>query len=255
MALRRMAGANTAVYPRRSSNFVEGVLGLLERIEYRRAEKGEDLEDIYRLRYKAYRHSDLVPENGSLAVQDRFDDLPNCHRFGVYVDGALAGTIRMHVVTQAEPFSPAMSVYPDLLDPRLAAGERFVDPSRFAGDPELSRIYPQLAYVTMRLPIMACYHFDAPYCISMIRRDHIAFYKRIFQSTAIGEARTYNGVINTSALLYQIDIPAVQEDVAERYPFFLSDSRERRMLFAKPAPGESAPLTILPTPRYFKVAA
>ncbi len=254
-ALRRLASANDADHPQAGTAFVQKVSALLERTEYRRCDKGEDLEEIYRLRYKAYRLSDLVPENTSLMVHDAFDEEPNCFRFGVYVDGALTGTIRMHVVSAEHPVSPAMSVYPDLLQPRLDAGEIFVDPSRFAADPELARLYPQLPYVTVRLPIMACFHYDAPYCISMIRRDHIAFYKRVFHSVAIGEPRNYGGVVNTSALLYQIDIDAVRAPVAARFPFFLSSARERRMLFDEPALGENAPLTILPTAKYLHEAA
>ena len=45
------------------SSFARGVLDLLERTEYRRCDKGEDLEDIYRLRYKAYRSNDMVPDS------------------------------------------------------------------------------------------------------------------------------------------------------------------------------------------------
>jgi hypothetical protein len=249
-----MAGANDAGLPQSSPSFAQKVSALLERTEYRRCDKGEDLEDIYQLRYKSYRMSDLVPENASRLVADQFDDLPNCHRFGVYIDGHLAGTIRLHAVSAEHPTSPAMSVYGDILQPRLDEGGRFIDPSRFAADPDWSRIHPQLPYVTMRLPIMACYYFDAPYCISMIRDDHVAFYKRVFQATAIGEERPYGGVINTSALLYQIDVQAVEAPVSARFPFFLSTAREQRMLFAGPALGENAPLTILPTAKYLQAA-
>ena len=46
----------------KSSSFASKVDALLERTEYRRCDKGEDLEDIYRLRYKAYRSNDMVPD-------------------------------------------------------------------------------------------------------------------------------------------------------------------------------------------------
>ena len=39
------------------------------------------------------------------------------------------------------------------------------------------------------------------------------------------------------------------------FPFFKSTPVEQRMLFAKPAKGELAPLTILPTAKYFRDAA
>lgn len=237
------------------SAFARNIFAVLERTEYRRCDSGEDLENIYRLRYAAYRLNDLVPENRQRMVTDEFDDLPNCHRFGVYVDGHLVSTIRLHVVTPAMPESPSTSVYPDILLPRLAAGERFIDPSRFAAHPEWSRLYPQLPYLTLRLAGMACFHFDAPYCISMIREDHAAFYKRVYKSRPIGDARPYGGVINCSALLYQADVLAIQADTFARFPFFWSSRLEQRLLFGRPRKGDPAPLTVLPTARYGRSAA
>ena len=238
-----------------TTGFVKSVLALLERTEYRRCDKGEELEDIYRLRYNAYKLNQLVPENPDHIVHDDFDELPNCHRFGVYIDGNLASTIRLHDVTADTPWSPSMSVYPDLLLPRLAAGERFIDPSRFAADQEFSRMYPQIPYITLRLAGMACFHFNAPFCISMIREDHAAFYKRVYQSRPIGDARPYAGVINCSALLYQADVLAIQTETFKRYPFFWSSPFEQRLMFARPEEGELAPLTILPTAKYMLAAA
>lgn len=237
------------------SAFVRSVFSLLERTEYRRCDRGEDLEDVYRLRYRAYRLNDLVPENADRMVMDEFDTLPNCHRFGIYVDGQLVSTIRLHDVCAATPYSPSTSVYPDILLPRLNAGDRFIDPSRFAADPEWSRLYPQLPYVTLRLAGMACFHFNAPFCISMIREDHVAFYKRIYQSRPIGDARPYGGVINCFALLYQADVLAIQDQTFARFPFFWSSRVEQRMMFGRPPQGELAPLTILPTAKYLRAAA
>ncbi len=237
------------------SSFARNIFSMLERTEYRRCESGEDLEAIYRLRYAAYRLNDLVPENPDRMVTDEFDDLPNCHRFGVYVDGNLASTIRLHVVTAATPQSPAVSVYPDILLPRLRAGERFIDPSRFAAHPDWMRVYPQLPYLTLRLAGMACFHFNAPHCLSMIREDHAAFYKRVYKSRPIGEPRGYDGVINCAATLYQADVLAIQDETFARFPFFWSSKVEQRLMFGATAKGEPAPLTILPTARYMDRAA
>lgn len=237
------------------SAFARNVSAMLERTEYRRCDKGEDLEDIYRLRYAAYRLNDLVSENPDHIVHDPFDELPNCYRFGVYIDGHLVSTVRLHHVSAECSQSPSTSVYPDLLLPRVAAGDSFIDPSRLAADREWSRIYPQIPYLTLRLAGMACFHFNAPYCISMIREDHTAFYKRIYQSRPIGEARQYGGVINCFALLYQADVLAIQDETFARFPFFRSTPLEQRMLFGKPESGELAPLTVLPTAKYFSDAA
>lgn len=244
-----------SIAPDAASSFAQHVFGLLDRTEYRRCESGEDFENVYRLRYNSYRMNSLVPENASRMVHDHFDDLPNCHTFGVYIDGRLVSTLRLHHVSKETPASPAYSVYSDLLAPRLAAGDSFIDPSRFAVDVEWSRLYPPIPYVTLRLAGMACFHFLAPFCISMIREDHAAFYKRIYQARPIGDARPYGGVINCFALLYQADVMAIKEQTYARFPFFKSTPMERRMMFGKPPTGELAPLTILPTAKYYREAA
>lgn len=235
--------------------FTRNVFAVLERTEYRRIDGGEDLESIYRLRYKSYRMSDLVPSNPEGTVYDSYDELPNCHRFAVYIDGNLVSTLRLHDVNARTPWSPSMSVYPDILEPRLAAGDRFVEPSRFAADPEWSRLYPQIPYLTLRLAGMACFHFNAPYCISMIREDHAAFYKRVYQSRPIGAARPYDGVINCFALLYQADVLAIQDETFARFPFFWSSPVEQRLLFGHIRKGDPMPLTVLPTAKYMRKAA
>ena len=89
-------------------------------------------------------------------------------------------------------------------------------------DVEASRVFPQIPYLTLRLAGMACVFFEAPYCLSMIREDHAAFYKRIYKARAIGEARPYAGVINCFALLYQADVLAIREQTYQRFPFFRS---------------------------------
>jgi hypothetical protein len=236
------------------SAFARNIFALLERTEYRRCESGEDLEDIYRLRYKAYRRTDMVPENGSHLVHDELDDQSNCHRFGVYIDGMLVSTLRMHHVAEAHSRSPSTTVYPDVITPRLAAGETFIDPSRFAADPEWSKVYPQIPYITLRLAGMACCHFETPYCLSTIRPYHAGFYRRIYASHQIGELRDYPG-LNYQVVLYEADVEAIKQVSFARFPFFRSTLMEQRLMFGRAAKGEPEPLTILPTAKYMLRAA
>lgn len=234
--------------------FARNVFAVLERTEYRRIESGEDLESIYRLRYKSYRAADMVCDIPEQMVWDALDDQPNCHRFGVFIDGELASTIRIHHVDTTHPISPSVTVYGDLLMPRLAAGDTFIDPSRFAADPEWSQIFPQIPYLTLRLAGMACFHFNAPYCLSTIKEEHTGFYRRIYMSEQIGPKRDYPG-LNYPVVLYQANVHAIEERSFQRFPFFRSTPMEQRLLFDQPASGEAAPLTILPTARYWKRAA
>ena len=252
-SLQRPSGANSVALPE-VSEFSRKVSELLERTEYRRCEKGEEIEDIYRLRYKSYRASDMVSDMPEQSISDSLDDTANCFKFGIYIDGMLVSTIRIHHVTGREAISPSISVYRDILRPLLDAGDTFVDPSRFAADPEWSRVYPQIPYITLRLAGMACCHFDAPYCLSTIKEEHVGFYKRIYRSEQIGDLREYPG-LNYPVVLYRATVAAIRERSFTRYPFFKSTPMEQRMLFAPPEEGELAPLTILPTAKYTRELA
>lgn len=231
------------------SAFVANIFSALERTEYRRCESGEDLEDIYRLRYKAYRRTDMVGDISEGQIHDALDEQENCHRFGVYIDGVLVSTLRLHLVTAEHSRSPSTIVYPDILMPRLEAGETFIDPSRFAADPDWTKTYPQIPYITLRLAGMACMHFATPYCLSTIRPDHRGFYRRIYHSEQIGELRDYPG-LNYQVVLYQADVNAIRTRSFARFPFFRSTPMEQRLMFGETRIGEPKPLTILPTARY-----
>lgn len=236
------------------STFVQHVNALLERTEYRRAERGEDLEDIYRLRYKAYRMNDVVPDDESRTIHDDLDEVSNVHNFGVYVDQILVSTLRVHHVTLATPWSASTKTFPDILYPMLERGMTFVCMNRFASDPDWSRSLPQLPYVTLRLASMASLHFDVPYGLSTVREDHGAFYRRVFDSEMIAPGRPYPGFVKKVAL-YRTEAHRNRNRFFARFPFFRSTEFERRMLFAKPQRGELPPLTILPTAKFLPHAA
>lgn len=246
--------AHEELVPDVPSTFVQNVNMLLERTEYRRAEAGDDLEDIYRLRYKAYRMNDVVPDSEERVIHDELDEVPNAHKFGVYVDQILVSTLRVHHVTLATPWSASTKTFPDIIYPMLEEGLTFVCMNRFASDPEWSRLLPQLPYVTLRLASMASLHFDVPYGLSTVREDHGNFYRRIFDSEMIAPGRPYPGFVKKVAL-YRTEAHRNRARFFARFPFFRSTEFERRMLFDKPAPGELAPLTILPTAKFLARAA
>jgi hypothetical protein len=187
-------------------------------------------------------------------VHDEFDDLPNSYRYGVFFEGQLVSTIRLHYVSSRYPVSPSVRVYNDVLAPRLAAGETFIDPSRFAADSEWSATLRVLPYVTLRLAVVACAYFKPTYCLTAVKEEHSAFYNRIFLSEEAAPLRHYPG-LTVPVSLFQSECAVNQSKTEERFPFFKSSSLEQRMLFQRPKLGELAPLTILPSARYLADAA
>jgi hypothetical protein len=237
------------------SPFARSIMEVLERIEYRRCENGEDLEEVYRLRYKAFHSHGLLDTIAEQKLVDHLDSAPNCYCYGVFIDGELVSTVRMHHLTEATPFAPIMTVFGDLLMPRLAAGETFIDPSRLATDPDLpSAISRALPYVTLRLPVIALGYFDCTSCVAMIRAEHTAFYNRVFGAVPVAIPRLYPP-FTMPIYFYESNCALNMQKTLDRFPFFKSTAAERRMMFATPPKGDPLPLTILPTAKYLRDAA
>lgn len=240
--------------PVEQNSFVRAVQAVLERTEYRRCDSGEDFEDICRLRYKAYHTHGFVGDLPDQALSDSMDELPNSYCFGVFVDGELVSTVRLHHLTLEHPHAPVMQVFGDVLQPRLEQGETFINPSQLAADPGLTRIHKVLPYVTLRLALIASHHFETAGCINLIRREHTSFYKRVFRQEQVGEPRTYPP-FTVPVMLYNWNVPRELAGIVRRFPFFRSTAMERRLLFSSPRMGEPAPLTVLPTAHYTGLAA
>jgi N-acyl-L-homoserine lactone synthetase len=213
-------------------SFSESVAKLLDRIDYRRADTPEAREAIFRLRYEAYVRDGTITPNATGTFRDFYDDTDNVHLFGLYVDGELAGAIRIHVASREHPYFPTLDVFPEYLRLQLDAGKIIVDPTRFVADERLSRIHRALPYATLRLCGMCARYFKADELLAAVRVEHQAFYRRIFQHRMVCAPRPYPLLAKPISLM-TIDYPAVAEDVHRRYPFFRSTLFERRMLFER----------------------
>jgi Autoinducer synthase len=91
-----------------------------------------------------------ISANASGSFSDHYDDTDNAYLFGLYVDGELASSIRIHVATREHPYFPTLEVFPEYLQPQLDAGKVIIDPTRFVADERLSRIHRALPYATLR---------------------------------------------------------------------------------------------------------
>lgn len=218
---------------------------LLDRIDYRVVETPEDKDIIYLMRYRAYLHSGLISPSESKRVTDRYDDAPNTTIVAVYVDGELCGSIRLHVLTAASRMSYTAELFGDVLDSRLDRGEVFVDTARFVADPLIAPRFPELPYLTVRLPFMASEYFNADTSLAMIRSDHMPFYRRVFLNKQIAEPRPFPGWHTMTVSLTACDFKVDRDVIATRFPIMRSSAFERRMLFERPAKRAFAPSAVV----------
>jgi hypothetical protein len=219
----------------RASTAVRGS-GLFDRVDYRLLETPEERDSVYLMRYRAYRHAGLIPPSESQRIRDPHDDAPNAWVFGIYVDGELCSSLRLHVLTSEWRTSFATEFFGDVLHDRLDRGEIFIDPARFVADPEKGQRFQELPYLTVRLPYLACDYFNADTGLSLVRPDHQAFYRRLFLSETIAEPRPFPSFLNSSKVaLMASDFRNVREKILTRFPIMRSSAFERRMLFDRTA--------------------
>ena len=214
--------------------------GLSDRVDYRLMETPEEKDSIYRMRYKAYLHGGVTAPCQSERVSDHYDDAPNAWMFGIYVDGELCSSLRLNVVNSECRISGSVDLFGDVLHPRIDQGEVFIDPLRLAALPEKARQFPEIPYLTVRLAYMACEYFNADTGLALVRAEHQAFYRRVFMSEVIAEARSFPGFLPKVALMAS-DYRAVREKVMTRFPIMRSSAFERQMLFQRASERASMP--------------
>ena len=95
-----------------TSRFADRVLRLLERVEYRRADSPADKAAIYRLRHDAYMRAGTVEPRPSGMFHDAMDQKDNAWLIGLFIDGELAGALRLHVSASVLAPLPEFTSFP-----------------------------------------------------------------------------------------------------------------------------------------------
>jgi hypothetical protein len=231
----------------RTSLYVRGSR-LLDRVDCRPMETPEEKDSIYLMRYRAYLHGGMILPSESLRISDGYDDAPNAWTFGIYVDGELCSSLRLHVLTSEWRMSFATELFGDVLHPRLDRGEVFIDPARFVADPEKAQRFPELPFLTLRLVVMACEYFNADTGLALVRADHQAFYRRVFRYKTIAEPRSLPNILKKLPLM-ATDSRNLRGYVSDRFPIMRSTASERRMLFERRGGHVAVPTNVLPFER------
>lgn len=214
------------------ASFAGNIDHLLEKLHYRTIITDEDLDAVQRLRYDAYLREGAISPNSSERLTDDYDALDNAANIGVYHNDSLIAAMRIHFLAKPDDVSPSLTAFGDVLRPHLEAGKRMVDPNRFVVDYETARKFPHLAYVTMRLSVIASAYFDAHYSIASIRVEHRAFYKRSFFATPAAAPRLYPGLTKKLCLML-VDYANDREKIVERSSFYESTEEEQISLFGR----------------------
>lgn len=226
-----------SVTPKPRQSLADSIIELMPRLEFRRIRSAEDYGDVFRLRYRAYVANDLIDPNDRGMSIDNYDLLENCQIFGLYLDGHLCSSLRLHRVTSETPWCPTLKSFGEYLLPELVKGNTFVDASRFCVDPSRETELNTLPFVTVRFAYMASIHFVSTYNISVVRSEHSAFYRRYygFERWAGGAKLDW---YKLPVDLYVGDMEKNRPQIDGRLPFMQSNFEERLMLFTDELPDQ-----------------
>jgi hypothetical protein len=225
------------------TTFSDRVLKFLERVEHRVASNPTEREAAFRLRYNAYRSVGfLKPRTDNRLYDPLYDDDPTAWISMSFVDGELAGTVRVNVGNAENAVLPGLQVFSDILAPRLRARQTIVEFTRLAAKISLSNVHPELPYVIMRPGFMAAQHLEADFAVATPREEHIAFYKRAFGAAVWCAPRDYPGLTAKLACM-GAEYSAVRPAIEARYSFYKSTAAERAALFGvrDPVPDGRSP--------------
>ena len=213
------------------SNFATKLLGYLQEADYYIANTKDIQEHIFQLRHECYMREGAIEPAASEMFSDDYDQMDNCWIFGIYLEGKLVSSIRCHVISKEWNRGPSLDVFPDLIAPMIYdEGLTLVDPTRFVVDAEAARKYPELPFMTLRAACMTYDYFDADYCLASVRKEHRAFYRRVFKAEFMSEPRPYP-TLKTPICLMRTNVARFRSELLRRYPIFESSLTERRMLF------------------------
>jgi hypothetical protein len=196
----------------------EQVIEALKHSRYKVLTNSEDLEKIYRLRYKCYRAERSIAENQRAIMADAFDETANCVHVAVEMDGEILAAMRLHLVSELSFTSPTLEVFPEVLDD-LKRGQTALDPTRFVIDPAARKQRLPLHFLALRIPFLAAMFYDIDLALAPVRPEHTAFYRRYLGYEQAMEPRSYPGLKKPVHLL-TAKVREQRDAVLARTPVF-----------------------------------
>jgi len=183
------------------TGLVEVVGELLDSVELSRVGDRASLDEVALFRYRCYRHSDMVDWRRDQRLIDEGEETQNAFVFAMHLRGILVGTFRIHFVETQQDFSQARDEYPDVIQPLLAKGETYLEPTRLAIEPAIRAEYPQMKLIFMATFAALAGLLKPRYVFFVVRREHVPFYSRGFGFQQVKAPQAYHGIKQPLALM------------------------------------------------------
>lgn len=150
----------------------------------------EEKDEIYKLRYKSYRHDAVIDQSEDEIFFDEYDDLSSSRIIYIAQSGkGIVGSVRF---TLNKPGSTTFTsseylIFPDVLGP-IAEKKSIVCANRLCIAPE-SRNKSQILAYLLAAKVFGSDYIDAEYAIAATTTNKLKFYKHLMGMEKISDTR------------------------------------------------------------------
>jgi len=164
-------------------------------LRIRRAHTARLRDEVYSLRYRAYRKEDAIEPSVFETFEDRYDHQPNHVLWALTFEDRVIGSIR---TTWFEPVErhpiPEMHAYSEDLAKIVANDASILSGNRLVTDPDLSSASAQAVLLLLRHFMVTASYKGSDWAVAAARSNHLAFYRRVFRASVASESRLYPGL-------------------------------------------------------------
>lgn len=160
----------------------------------KRAQSSQLRDEVFALRYRAYRKEDAIAPSENESFEDQYDQQPNHVLWALTYEEKVVGSIRTTWFDPQESHSiPEMHAYSSDISKVVPSGHRILSGNRLVTDPDLASKNAVLVLLLLR-QYMVVAKRRADWAIAAARRNHLAFYRRVLRLERISEGRIYPGL-------------------------------------------------------------
>src|SRR5437870_2191383 len=141
-------------------------------LRIKRAHSATLRDEVYSLRYRAYRKEDAIEPSACEAFEDRYDHQPNHALWALTYEDKVIGSIRTTWFDPAEPDPiPEMHAYREDLANLVADDPRILSGNRLVTDPDLSSASAQAVMLLLRHFMVTALHRGSDWAVAAAQSE------------------------------------------------------------------------------------
>ncbi len=198
-------------------------------LRIKRVHSPELRDEVYCLRYRAYRKEDAIDPNEKESFEDLYDHQPNHILWALTSEERVIGSLRNTWFDPDEPHKiPEMQAYSDAISSAIPPDARICSGNRLVTEPDLASVSSRLVLILLRHNMVVA-RKKADWAIAAARTNHLAFYRRVCHLEKVSEGRTYPG-LRCPMHLMACDFHKNISEVIERTPLLKPRGYEKVFL-------------------------